>query len=472
MAGAAPSEQSPSRSGVFSKPADPLTLAFSQSIAFDKALYRHDIAGSLAHAQMLHKVGLLKKSEEEAIRKGLKAILAEIEAGRFDFREEFEDIHMNVEKALEARIGPAAGKLHTARSRNDQVALDERLWLRDEIDRCRAMLTAVQEALLRRAEEYAADVMPGYTHLQRAQPVTCGHYLLAFVEMLERDKDRLAETRRRANVLPLGACALAGTSLPIDREYVAELLGFDGVTRNSMDTTGDRDHLVDFAYAMALSMVHLSRLAEDFILYASAEFGWLRIDDAWCTGSSIMPQKRNPDLLELIRGKTGRAVGTLNHLLVMLKGLPMTYNRDCQEDKELLFDTTKQYQSCLEVLSKLLDNLSFDRQKMAAACEGGYMDATALAEFLVQRGIPFRQAHHAAGQLVRVAAEKGKRLSELSIGELKQIHALLNEEARSVLGAKGVVAAYASAGSPNPKMVRREIQAWKKRLAQATRKAK
>ena len=464
MARAPAPRSSPARSGVFSRPADARLEAFSQSVSYDRALYRYDIAGSLAHAKMLRAVGLLRAAEERAIRRGLLAVQREIEAGRFVFRTAYEDVHMNIEKALEERIGAPAKKLHTARSRNDQIALDERLWVRDECRAATGLLLAVQAALLDLAERHAADVMPGYTHLQRAQPVTCGHYLLAFVEMLERDKDRFADAHRRANVLPLGACALAGTSLPIDRRRVARLLGFAGVTRNSMDTAADRDYLLDFAYAMAVGAVHLSRLAEDFILFATTEFGFLRMDDAFTTGSSIMPQKRNPDALELVRGKTGRALACLQHLLVLLKGLPLTYNRDLQEDKELLFDTARQHQASLEILEALLRHVSFKPERMKAACAAGYMDATAVAEYLVRRGLPFREAHHAAGTLVKAALHKDVPLSALSDRDLRAAHPRLDKGVRAVLGAAAVVRAYASEGSANPKLVRRAIAAWRKRL--------
>lgn len=455
---------SPSRSGVFNKDADPLTVAFTQSISFDCVLLKHDVVGSIAHAKMLGKVGLLKRSEEEAIVQGLQEVLADFENQKIHFSPDFEDIHMNVEMALADKIGEVAGKLHTARSRNDQIALDERLWLRSEVDEIRAQLTTVQAALLDLAHEHSADVMPGYTHLQRAQPVTCGHYLLAYVEMFGRDKDRFGDTRKRANVLPLGACALAGTSLPIDRHFVAEMLKFDGVTRNSMDSTADRDFMLDFAFSMSVCAIHLSRLAEDFILYSTNEFGFLEIDDSFCTGSSIMPQKRNPDILELIRGKTGRSVAFLTHMLVLLKGLPLTYNRDFQEDKELLFETTSQFKGCLKILGVLLKNISFRRAKMAAACEEGYMDATALAEYLVRLGIPFRKAHHAAGKLVNLASKRGVKLKDLEIEEIKSVHALLDEDVRSVLGGKGVVESYKSAGSANPRLVLDAIEAWRQRL--------
>ena len=450
--------------GRFKKDTDAHTEAFTESISFDRALFRHDIAGSMAHATMLAQVGLISGSEKDAIVKGLSEILVEMEQDRFEFRQEFEDIHMNIEHALEEKIGETAGKLHTARSRNDQISLDERLWVRDEIDDIRRRIARVQAAIVDLADAHAEDVMPGYTHLQRAQPVTTGHYLLAFVEMLQRDYERFADCRKRVNVLPLGACALAGSSLPIDRSLVAELLKFDGVTRNSMDTTADRDFMLEFAFCMTACALHMSRLAEDFVLMASAEFSFIVIDDGFCTGSSIMPQKKNPDLFELIRGKTGHSMALLTHLVMLTKGLPLTYNRDLQEDKQLLFHAVRQFKSCLEVLEPLMRHVSFRAERLLQSCEEGFMDATALAEFLVRKGIPFRQAHHVVGRLVRLAEERGCALKDLRSDELKSAHAFLTEEVRAILGPKSTVQSYASAGSPNPKFVRKEIEAWKVRL--------
>ncbi|MCY3024277.1 MAG: argininosuccinate lyase [Planctomycetota bacterium] len=450
--------------GRFRKPTDAQTETFTESASYDRVLYRHDIAGSMAHATMLAHVGLIGQSEKDAIVKGLSDILAEMEAGRFVFRCAYEDIHMNVEKALEEKIGDLAGKLHTARSRNDQIAVDERLWLRDELDSIRRSIALAQAALVELADKHADDVMPGYTHLQRAQPVTVGHYLLAFVEMLQRDYERLGDCRKRVNILPLGACALAGTSLPIDRQYVARLLDFEDVTRNSMDSTADRDYLLEYAFCMTACSLHLSRLAEDFVLMATTEFGFISIDEAFCTGSSIMPQKKNPDIFELIRGKTGRSVALLTHLITLTKGLPLTYNRDMQEDKELLFDATRQFRNCLDILPALLRHVSFNRERLLKACEDGFMDATALAEHLVRKGIPFRQAHHVVGKLVRLAEERGCTLAQLHVGDRKAAHALLTEDARAFLGARNAVGFYASLGSANPKFVRREIEAWKVRL--------
>ena len=450
--------------GRFSKATDARTEAFTESISYDWVLYRHDIAGSMAHARMLCEVRLITRDDMELILRGLNEILQEIESGAFKFRPELEDIHMNIEKALEEKIGETAGKLHTARSRNDQISLDERLWLREEIDEIRHKLALVQAALVELADKHSDDVMPGYTHLQRAQPVTIGHYLLAFVEMLDRDRERFADCRKRANILPLGACALAGTSLPIDRAMVAKLLEFDGVTRNSMDTTADRDYLLEFAFCMTACALHLSRLAEDFVLMATTEFSFIAIDDAFCTGSSIMPQKKNPDVLELIRGKTGRSVALLSHLVTLTKGMPLAYNRDFQEDKELLFSSTKQFKGSLEILEPLLRAVSFKTERLLEACELGYMDATVLAEYLVRKGIPFRQAHHVVGGLVKLAEDQGRQLSDLRVDELRAAHSFLTEEARSVLSAKRAVNTYASSGSPNPKFVRKEIEGWKVKL--------
>jgi argininosuccinate lyase len=460
MAGAG----SPSRGGRFKKATDIKTEAFTESISFDRVLYKHDIAGSMAHATMLAQVHLISNAEKDLILKGLSDILNEIEGGTFAFNPQYEDIHMNIEKALEEKIGETAGKLHTARSRNDQIALDERLWLRDEIDEIRSKIALVQAALVELADQHVEDVMPGYTHMQRAQPVTVAHYLLAFVEMLQRDYERFADCRKRTNILPLGACALAGSSLPIDRQFVADLLKFEGVTRNSMDTTADRDYLLEFSFCMTACALHMSRLSEDFVLMSSTEFGFINIDDAFCTGSSIMPQKKNPDLVELIRGKTGRSVGLLMHLITLTKGLPLTYNRDMQEDKELLFNTVRHFKGCLEILEPLLRNMAFNIERLSKACEEGYMDATALAEYLVRKGIPFRQAHHVVGQLVRMAEERGCALIDLRADEFKSAHAFLTEDVRAFLGAQSTIKFYASAGSPNPKFVRKELESWKVRL--------
>jgi len=457
-------QDSPSRGGRFDKATSKLTEAFTESISFDRVLYKHDIAGSMAHATMLAQVGLISQSEKNTIVKGLTEILTEIETGTFVFRTELEDIHMNIERTLEEKIGETAGKLHTARSRNDQIALDERLWVRDEIDSTIRLLQGCQASLVELADKHSDDVMPGYTHMQRAQPVVAGHYLLAYVEMFQRDIERFRDCRKRTNILPLGACALAGSSLPIDRRMVAEILKFDDVTRNSMDTTADRDFLLEFSFCMTACALHLSRLSEDFVLYATTEFGFIHIDDAYTTGSSIMPQKKNPDIFELIRGKTGRPVGLLMHYITLTKGLPMTYNRDMQEDKELLFLTVRHFKQCLEILAPLLRNTSFKTERLAKACEDGFMDATALAEYLVRKGIPFRQAHEVVGKLVRMAEERGCMLADLPAEDLRRAHSFIKEDVRGILGAKSAVERYASLGSPNPKLVRKEIEGWKVRL--------
>ncbi len=458
--------------GRFRKETDALTEAFTESISFDRTLYRHDIEGSIAHAEMLAKAGLLKPREKSAIIKGLRGILRDIEAGRFEFRAEDEDIHMNVERALQERIGEPAGKLHTARSRNDQVALDLRLWVRNEIEAVTGRVRAVQSALVELAGRYAASPMPGYTHMQRAQPVTCGHWLLAYVEMFERDVERLADCRERADVLPLGACALAGTSLPIDPRVTARLLGFGRIARNSMDAVSDRDFAVEFAFCLACAAMHMSRLASDLVLMAASEYGFAILDDAFCTGSSIMPQKKNPDVLELIRGKCGRVIGAMNSLMILLKGLPLAYNRDMQEDKEPLFDASRQVSACLDVLAPLLRQTEFDEVRMREACGRGFMDATVLAEYLAARGVPFRRAHRIVGELVGLAESRGVELAGLSDEDLRRAHPLLGPDARKVLGAAGAVLSYASPGSANPAFVRREVAAWRKRLSRPAGRAR
>lgn len=450
--------------GRFREALDVRVAAFTESVSFEQELCPFDLEGSIAHVKMLCKVGLLTESEKRLLVKGLEEIAGEIREGRFVFRPELEDIHMNIETALAAKVGDVAGKLHTARSRNDQVALDLRLWARAKCDAFVAALTQLQSALADTADQYAEAPMPAYTHVQRAQPVSCGHYLLSFVEMFQRDKERFRDCRKRANVLPLGAAAVAGTSLPIDRRMTAELLKFDGVTANSMDTVSDRDYLLELSFCMATSALHLSRAAEDLVLYASSEFGFFKLADSFSTGSSIMPQKKNPDVLELIRGKSAHAVAALTGLLTLLKGLPLTYNRDLQEDKAILFPAAKQLLRSLDIFAVLLRHSAFDTERMATACEGGFMDATALAEFLVRRGVPFRQAHHVVGGLVRKAEERQCRLADLTVDEMRSGHALLGAEARAGLNASGALRSYASEGSAHPQLVRKQIKDWRARL--------
>ncbi|MBU4118139.1 MAG: argininosuccinate lyase, partial [Proteobacteria bacterium] len=387
--------------------------AFTASIHYDARLYRHDIAGSRAHARMLAKQGLITNEEGALIVQGLDRIEQEIAAGEFVFKPELEDIHMNIEKALVEKIGPAGEKLHTARSRNDQVALDVRLYLREECQGLIELLTGLQKACVVLARKYQHAVMPGYTHLQRAQPVLVAHHLLAYYEMFGRDRDRLSDALKRINIMPLGAAALAGTGLPIDREFVARELGFPQITANSMDTVGDRDYIIEFMGAASLIQIHLSRLSEELVLWTTEEFSFVTLADSFCTGSSIMPQKKNPDIPELIRGKSGRVVGNLMSLLMLLKGLPMTYNRDLQEDKEPLFDTVDTVSQSVAIMAQLLANLTFNEARLAAGLGGGYMTATDLADYLVRKNIPFRQAHAIVGRTVAFCLSQGKELTEL-----------------------------------------------------------
>jgi argininosuccinate lyase len=410
---------------------------FSASIHFDMRLYRHDIAGSKAHAKMLAKVGLINGSELEQILVGLTEIEAEIESNTFVFRPELEDIHMNIEKALVEKVGQAGEKLHTARSRNDQVTLDMRLYLREESLHVIGLLSDLQKGFVGMAREYLGLLMPGYTHLQRAQPVLLSHHLLAYFEMFKRDKQRLSDCLKRINVLPLGSGALAGTSLPIDRDFVAKELGFPEVSANSMDAVSDRDFIVEFLAACGLIQIHLSRFSEELVLWTCQEFNFVEIADRYCTGSSIMPQKKNPDMPELIRGKSGRVVGNLMTVLTVLKGLPMTYNRDLQEDKEPVFDTVDTVNQSLTVMAELLSGLSFNRETLEHATETGFMTATDLAEYLVRKNIPFRQAHSIVGKAVAFCIENTKELTDLTLEELQVFSDVIAEDVFGVLGAEG-----------------------------------
>ncbi|MDD3620119.1 MAG: argininosuccinate lyase [Desulfobulbaceae bacterium] len=420
--------------------------AFTASIHYDARLYRHDIAGSKAHARMLARQGLISGEECDAILKGLDGICADIEAGTFVFRPDLEDIHMNIEKALTERIGAAGEKLHTARSRNDQVSLDLRLYLREEGEGLRRLLAEVQKGFVTLARRHLGAVMPGYTHLQRAQPVLLAHHLLAYVEMFERDRDRLADCVRRLNVMPLGAAAMAGTGLPIDREFVAAELGFPAVTANSMDTVGDRDFAMEFLFCCTVIQLHLSRLAEELVLWAGREFDFVEIGDRYCTGSSIMPQKKNPDIPELIRGKTGRVTGSLMGLLMTVKGLPLTYNRDLQEDKEPVFDALDTVRASLSITAELLGNLSFKTDRMRAAASGGFMTATDLADYLVQKNMPFRQAHGVVGRIVAHCQERGQELTDLKLEELQSFSSLIDGDVLEVLKVEGSVNSRLSIG--------------------------
>jgi argininosuccinate lyase len=414
--------------GRFAEAANPLMEAFTSSLAFDKRLALYDVRGSIAHCHMLVKQKILTRTEGEKIVKGLESVRRELARGRFPFLPSDEDIHMAIERRLTEKIGPLGGKLHTARSRNDQVLLDVRLYLRDEIGMILHLLGAVQKQLARLAKRYRMVVMPGYTHLQRAQPVLLAHHLLAYHEMLGRDCERLQQCGERVNVLPLGAGALAGTTLPIDRHHVAQLLGFAQVSENSMDTVADRDFLVEFLSACAILCMHLSRLAEEFVLWASSEFGFLELPDAFATGSSMMPQKKNPDVPELIRGKTGRVYGHLFALLTILKGLPLSYNRDLQEDKEPLFDTVDTVKSILTVLEALLPHILFHEAQLRAAARGGFTLATDVADYLVEKGLPFRRAHEVVGAVVRWCLAEDKQLEQLSLEEWRQFSPLFGKD--------------------------------------------
>ncbi|MCX7426033.1 MAG: argininosuccinate lyase, partial [Planctomycetia bacterium] len=403
--------------GVFDVATDRRVEAFTESVSFDRRLYAQDVAGSIAHAQMLAKVGLVTDDECRQIEQALTEIRQEIEQGRFPFSVEHEDIHMHVERALVERIGDVGRKLHTGRSRNDQVSTDLRLWVRDAIDQIDERLVEVQRAFVGRCDADADCILPGYTHMQRAQPVLAPHYWLAYCEKFQRDRERLADARRRTNVLSLGAAALAGTSLPIDREDVARRLNFDRVTDNSLDTSSDRDFAVEFAFVLALIAEHLSTWAEEWIIWSTVEFNFLRLPQAFCTGSSIMPQKINPDVLELIRGKTARVVGNLQTLLVLIKGLPLAYNRDLQEDKPPMFDSFDTVRASLELAAPLVAATQLNREAIAERLDRGYLDATTLMEYLIRRGLPQRTAHGLIGQLVAMARKRGVPLAELPLEE-------------------------------------------------------
>jgi argininosuccinate lyase len=420
--------------------------AFTASYHFDSRLYQQDIAGSRAHAKMLARQGLISAEELALILSGLDRIEGEIDRGIFEFRPEYEDVHMNIEKALVEKIGSAGEKLHTARSRNDQVALDVRLYLRDECRRLIDLLADLQRAFVRLARKNQQLPMPGYTHLQRAQPVLAAHHLLAYYEMFGRDRERLADCFKRINIMPLGSAALAGSGLPIDREFVARELGFPAVTANSMDSVGDRDYIIEFVSACSLIQIHLSRFSEELVLWTSEEFSFVVLADSFCTGSSIMPQKKNPDIPELIRGKTGRVVGNLMALLTLLKGLPLTYNRDLQEDKEPLFDTVDTVTRSVAIMTELLGNLQFNPRRLAQSLKGGFMTATDLADYLVRKNIPFRQAHEIVGRTVAYCIDQQKELEALSLAELKGFADCIEEDVFAVLSIEGSVASRVSAG--------------------------
>jgi argininosuccinate lyase len=451
--------------GVFDSAADARVERFTESVSFDRRLYAQDIRGSIAHANMLAAVGVLTADEARQIAAGLEQIGAEIAAGTFVFRQELEDVHMNIERALTERLGYDGRKLHTGRSRNDQVSTDFRLWVRDAIDRTDGLLTTVQRAFVGRCDQDAGVILPGYTHLQRAQPVLAAHYWLAYTEKFQRDRNRLADCRRRVNQLPLGTAALAGTTIPIDRRHVAKALGFEGVVANSLDSSSDRDFAIEFAFVLTLIAEHLSTWAEEWILWSTVEFGFLRLPQAFCTGSSIMPQKINPDVLELTRGKTARVVGNLQALLVLVKGLPLAYNRDLQEDKERVFDSADTVEACLELAAAVIAGAELNRERIAERLDRGYLDATTLMEHLIRRGVPQRTAHEAIGKLVAAAMKRDVPLAGLELADFQAANPQLDASVYEVLGVDRAVAAFVSEGSTAPDEVAKQVTAWKQRLA-------
>ncbi len=451
--------------GRFQQETSALLQQYSESISFDWRLWRHDLAGSIAHSAALEKAGLLTAEERAQIVAGLREIGAEIEAGTFQFKTELEDIHMNLEAELTRRIGAAGGKLHTARSRNDQVALDLRLYLRDEADALAAALRGIQRALIALGARHADIIIPGYTHLQRAQPVYFAHHLLAYVEMFDRDHGRILDARTRMNVMPLGSGALAGSTILLDRELIARELGFPAVTQNSMDAVSDRDFAVEVLAALALIAVHLSRLSEDVILWASSEFKFITISDAFTTGSSLMPQKKNPDVAELTRGKTGRVVGNLVALLTTLKGLPMTYNRDMQEDKEPVFDSVDTVKAALPVFAAMLDGISANAASCAAAVADPMLLATDLADYLVNRGIPFRQAHEVIGKAVALCGQKNCELPQLTLADYQTLSSAFGADVFQMLTVEKSMAARQAIGAPSPQNVAAQLARWQTALA-------
>ena len=452
-------------SGRFKEPVDEQVKRFTASVGFDQRLAKYDIEGSLAHARMLAARGILPRRDLAAIERGLARVRREIDAGRFRWSLDAEDVHLNIERRLTALVGDAGKRLHTARSRNDQVATDIRLWLRDEIDEILKHLVALQRSLLDQAARHAALVMPGFTHLQVAQPVTFGHHLLAYVEMLERDRERLRQCRSRVNRLPLGAAALAGTSFPIDRARVAKDLGFEAVAENSLDAVSDRDFAVEFCACAALVMVHLSRLSEELVLWTSPRFGFVSLPDRYCTGSSIMPQKKNPDVPELVRGKSARVIGATVALLTLMKAQPLAYNKDNQEDKEPLFDAVDTVRDSLSVFAGMVSGMEPVPQAMRAALREGHATATDLADYLVRKGLPFRDAHEAVARAVREAERRGVDLAELPLETLKSFSKRIGADVKGVLTPEGSIAARKHLGGTAPSQVRAAVARARKRLA-------
>ncbi|MEW8692824.1 MAG: argininosuccinate lyase [Candidatus Thiodiazotropha endolucinida] len=452
-------------SGRFNEPTDAFVEAFTASVSFDQRLYQYDIQGSIAHATMLARQGILSDSECDAIVHGLKQIRKHIEQGDFTWSISLEDVHMNVESALTEAIGDAGKKLHTGRSRNDQVATDIRLWLRDEIEQIRDAILRLQTALLDKAELEADTILPGFTHLQTAQPVSFGHHMMAWFEMLERDRERLADCNRRLNVMPLGAAALAGTTYPIDRHMTAELLGFSRPAENSLDAVSDRDFAIEFSAAASILMMHLSRFSEELIIWSSAQFGFIELSDSFCTGSSIMPQKKNPDVPELIRGKSGRIFGHLIALLTLMKSQPLAYNKDNQEDKEPLFDSVDNLKGSLKVFADMVPAINCRKEAMRQATMQGFATATDLADYLVRKGIPFRDAHEVVGRAVAFGVAEGRDLSQMKLEELQRFSSEIEADVFDILTLEGSLAARDHIGGTAPNQVRRAIARARERLA-------
>ncbi|MDE6595440.1 MAG: argininosuccinate lyase [Oscillospiraceae bacterium] len=444
--------------GRFSKELDKRVNDFNSSISFDARMYRQDIRGSIAHATMLGDTGIIDKSESEKIVEGLNGILSDIDSGKLLFDPNAEDIHMFVEQVLTERLGDTGKRLHTARSRNDQVALDIRMYLRDEIMVIIPMLKNLAETLCKIAEENTDTVMPGYTHLQRAQPITLAHHLMAYANMLVRDIDRLADTYKRMNIMPLGSGALAATTYPIDRRQVSALLGFDDITQNSLDGVSDRDFCIELCSALSILMMHLSRISEEIVMWCSWEFKFIELDDAYSTGSSIMPQKKNPDITELIRGKTGRVYGDLNTLLVMMKGIPLAYNKDMQEDKEAIFDAIDTAKLCLETVTPMLATMRVNKENMRNAAARGFINATDCADYLVKKGMPFRDAYKITGTLVALCIEKNTTLEQLPIEEYKKLCGTFEEDVYEAIKLETCVNMRKAEGGPAPESVKRQIE--------------
>jgi argininosuccinate lyase len=452
--------------GRFSQPTSQLVQSYGESVSFDWRLYAHDIRGSIAQSKGLLKAGIITSEEQAAIESGLLQIRQEIEAGQFEFKQTLEDVHMNIESELTRRIGPAGAKLHTARSRNDQVATDVRLYTRDAVQEIISLIQSLQRALIEAAERSAGAVVPGYTHLQRGQPVLFAHHLLAYVEMLSRDSARLADASKRLNVCPLGSGALAGSTIILDREFMAKELGFDGVTQNSMDAVSDRDFAAEVLFSIALCGVHLSRLSEDVILWCSAEFGFITLSDAHTTGSSLMPQKKNPDVAELTRGKSGRLVGNLMALLTLLKGLPMTYNRDMQEDKEPLFDSIDTIKAALAVFAEMIAGMEVNETRTRAATSDPMLLATDLADYLVNHGVPFRSAHEVIGKLVAHSLSEKVAFADIPLAKYQEFSPAFEADLFTCLNLETALAARKGIGAPSPQNVAAQIARWKGALSQ------